>query len=476
MSDHSHGGNKYIHLLQEFSIPLLAGVVAALAVANIDFETYDRLVHGTWSYVTGEEYHGHGHGGGHDAGHDGDDHAHADDHDHHDDHAHDNDAGHADDHDHGGDEHAIESHGGDHNEPWWHHYATLHFIINDLFMVVFFGVAAKEITEACLPGGALNPPSKAVNPLLGTIGGVLGPVGFYFLFNVMMGQEAWSNGWGIPTATDIALAWLVARMVFGNGHPAIAFLLLLAVADDGIGLMIIAIFYPDPLHPTEWLNALWILPGMAVAYMFRRMDVKAWVPYVLIGGGLSWWGFYSAHLHPALALVPIVPLLPGPARDEGLFRDDVTTTETDTLNNFEHAVKTFVDFGLFFFAFANAGVPFSNLNNLTWIVLLSLLVGKTVGIFFFSYVGKLIGFPLPKGMNEKHLLVAGVVAGLGLTVALFVAGQAFKIDIPSQGAAKMGSLFSGGIALVAIVLGAILRVKDGAGQEDNDAAQQGAEH
>jgi NhaA family Na+:H+ antiporter len=201
---------------------------------------------------------------------------------------------------------------------------------------------------------------------------------------------------------------------------------------------------------------------MAVAYGLRRANVKSWLPYIFIGGGLSWWGLFSAHLHPALALVPIVPLLPGPKRDEGLFRDDITTEEHDTLNNFEHDTKLFVDFGLFFFAFANAGVPFSNVNNLTWIVFLSLLVGKTAGIFFFSYVGKLMGFPLPTGMNVRHLVVAGVVAGLGLTVALFVAGQAFKVDIPSQGAAKMGALFSAAIAVIAIVLGKILGVKDGA--------------
>jgi NhaA family Na+:H+ antiporter len=251
-------------------------------------------------------------------------------------------------------------------------------------------------------------------------------------------------------------------MVFGTGHPAIAFLLLLAVADDGIGLGIIAIFYPDPTHPTEWLNALWILPGMAVAYSLRRMKVHSWLPYIFIGGGLSWWGLFSAHLHPALALVPIVPLLPGPTHDEGLFEDDTSTPEHDTLNEFEHQNKTFVDFGLFFFAFANAGVPFSNVNNLTWIIFLSLLIGKTVGIFVFSYIGKLIGFPLPTGMNVKHLFVAGVVAGLGLTVALFVAGQAFKLDLDAQGAAKMGALFSGAIAIIALVIGRILGVKDGA--------------
>ena len=340
----------------------------------------------------------------------------------------------------------------------------MHFLINDLFMVLFFGIAAKEIAEACLPGGALNPVSKAINPLLGTLGGVLGPVGVYFLLNGMMGQEEWAQGWGIPTATDIALAWLIARLVFGNGHPAISFLLLLAVADDGIGLMIIAIFYPteDPV----WMNTLFILPGMVIAFLLRKKQVKSWIPYIVIGGAFSWWGLFSAHLHPALALVPIVPLLPGPDRDEGLFRDDTRTIETDTLNNFEHDLKGFVDFGLFFFAFANAGVQLSNLSNLTWIVFLSLLVGKTVGITFFSWAGTLFNFPLPDGMKIRHLVVAGVIAGLGLTVALFVSGQAFS-DLDLQGSAKMGALFSGGIAILALGLGKVLGVKDGAGSQDS---------
>ena len=181
----------------------------------------------------------------------------------------------------------------------------------------------------------------------------------------------------------------------------------------------------------------------------------------MIGGGLSWWGLFSAHLHPALALVPIIPLLPGPTHDEGLFQDDETMQETDPLNKFEHNLKMIVDFGLFFFAFANAGVPFSNVNNLTWIVFSSLLIGKTVGITLFSSVGKLVGFPLPTGMNMRHLFVAGIVAGLGLTVALFVAGQAFKLDMGHQGSAKMGALFSAAIAIVALIVGRALGVKDG---------------
>ena len=459
---HDHGsGSKIVYALQEYSVPLLCGVVVALAMANAMPNTYHQLVHDTASVFVGAE-------AGHDAEHS--DHSHqsedARDQDHETDHNH---AEHAGDHSlaqnadvaHADTEHA-DSHGAGHHG--WRHFLSLHFLINDLFMVLFFGIAAKEIAEACLPGGALNPVSKAINPLLGTLGGVLGPVGVYFLLNGVMGEEAWARGWGIPTATDIALAWLIARLVFGNGHPAISFLLLLAVADDGIGLMIIAIFYPT--QEPVWFNTLWILPGMLAAYVMRTQNVKSWIPYIVVGGAFSWWGLFSAHLHPALALVPIVPLLPGPDRDEGLFQDDVSTIESDTLNNFEHALKGFVDFGLFFFAFANAGVQFSNINNLTWIVLLSLLVGKTLGITLFSMAGTFFKCPLPDGMNIRHLVVSGVVAGLGLTVALFVSGQAF-LDLELQGAAKMGALFSGGIAILAIVLGKALGVNDGAGTEES---------
>lgn len=454
-AENSSNGNKYLYIAQEFSIPLLLGVVAALVFANASPKLYDKIVNHTYVFFVGEDSPATDHG------------AAESDHDSHDHDSHDQDAkGTAADSAGGADSVGSQEHAGGASEgenahgghaTGWRHYATLHFLINDIFMVLFFGIAAKEITESCLPGGALNPISKAVNPILGTIGGVLGPVGVYLLLNSIMGHEDWARGWGIPTATDIALAWLVARIVFGTGHPAISFLLLLAVADDGIGLMIIAFFYPtaDPV----WWNALWIVPGMLVAFGLRKMNVQAWTPYVVVGGVLSWWGLYSANLHPALALVPIVPFLPGPSHDEGLYRDKLGTDEHDPLNRFEHDLKIFVDFGLFFFSFANAGVQFESMSNLTWIVLLSLLVGKTAGITLFSWVGDMAGFSLPDGMRLKHLVVAGVVAGLGLTVALFVAGQAFNAP-DYRGASKMGALFSGGIAILAIVLGGMLGVKD----------------
>ncbi len=418
---------KTLLTLQEFSIPLIAGVVVAMLMANLHPEFYLGLVHtplsDMWSFFT-----------------------------------------------HGGTDHG-------HHVEGWKYYTTLHFLANDILMALFFGIAAKEITEACLPNGALNPVRKAVNPLMATFGGVAGPIAVFLGLNALFGQAEWRNGWGIPTATDIALAWLVARLLFGKSHPAVSFLLLLAVADDAIGLGIIAIGYPNPLHPTQWSNLAWLLPGMGIALGLRMNKVHSWIPYIAIGGSFCWWGLYSAHLHPALALVFIVPFLPSPKRDLGLFESAEYDSAEDaahesqvalgtahghahsTLENFEHDLKTTVDFGLFFFAFANAGVPMSELNGLTWILLASLVLGKVVGIVGCSWVGIKLGFPLPEGMNMRHLFVTGLVAALGLTVALFVSTQAFTSPA-LQGAAKMGAVLSAGVALAAWILAELLGVSE----------------
>ena len=421
---------RLTNILQEFSIPLIIGVLAGLVVANIDQHFYEKLV----------------------------------------------------------DFHLF----GDNTEVFGRS-VTVHFLINEIFMVFFFGVAAKEITESVLPGGALNPIPKAINPLMGTLGGILGPVGLYFLLTWIIygGGDNFSevaNGWGIPTATDIALAWLVARLVFGNGHPAVNFLLLLAVADDAIGLGIIAVFYPDPDYPVQPAWLLLTLGGMAAAYGIRRLNIGFWPAYILIGGGLSWVGLFKSSIEPALALVVIVPFLPGPRSTLGLFVEeahyDPTLHQTvpegspqvhqpSPLDQFEHQLKLFVDLGLFFFAFANAGVAFGSINSVTLIVLVSLIGGKTIGVSTFSWIAAKLGFPLPTGMGFNHLVVSGVIAGLGLTVALFVAGKAFDAESAFQDPAKMGAVLSGGVAALAFAVGWALKVKDGAGSGTEPTAPGG---
>jgi len=336
-----------------------------------------------------------------------------------------------------------------------------HFLINDIFMVFFFAIAAIEITLSLLPGGSLNPMKKAVNPLFATIGGVLGPIAVFFLLNILLGAPEFARGWGIPTATDIALAWLLARLIFGTSHPAVSFLLLLAIADDAIGLGIIAIFYPNPELPAQPIWLLSTLAGMMVAYMMRRFDIRSFVPYLVIGGLLSWFGLLNAGLHPALSLVVIMPFLPHDENLHGNNPEDQVYTykiEHSTLVDFEVRFRPFVDFGLFFFGLSNAGVQFASMSAVTWIVLFSLLIGKTVGIYGFGRLAELIGFPLPDGMNRGHLLTAGLIAGLGLTVALFVAGVAF-VDPAIQGAAKMGALFSAVVFVLAPLFARFMGVK-----------------
>ena len=177
----------FIAFLQEYSIPLILGVIVGLVWANIDFHSYHDVVEfDFWNFGKGPFL---------------------DDGEHHD----------------LNDFYIFGKH------------ITVHFLINEVFMVFFFGIAAKEITESILPGGALNPLPKAINPIMGTLGGVFGPVGLFILLAVifyggtddlgrmMFPAEGVLGGWAIPTATDIALAWLVARVIFGARHAAVNF-------------------------------------------------------------------------------------------------------------------------------------------------------------------------------------------------------------------------------------------------------------
>lgn len=329
---------------------------------------------------------------------------------------------------------------------------SFHFFVNDIFMVFFFAMAAVEITRSLMNGGALNPIKMAVTPLLATAGGVLGPIIVFLSLNSFLGSPDYIRGWGIPTATDIALAWLVARAVFGNAHPAVSFLLLLAIADDAVGLAIIACFYPDPASPVEPVWLLLVLGGMVLAFVLKKMNIQSYRPYILGGGILCWLGMHNAHLHPSLSLVFIVPFLPHPVTSLGVL------TGHSVLDEFEHQFKPFVDFGLILFGLANAGVEFSEVSILTWMIFAALLIGKTCGVFFLGSLAKALGFPLPEGMGKKELFLAGVVAAMGLTVALFVAGVAY-VDATLQGAAKMGALFSAVAAIIAVILGKVLRIK-----------------
>ena len=360
---------------------------------------------------------------------------------------------------------------------------TLHYLVNDVLMAFFFAIAAKEVWEAViLKNGSLRG-KKAATPLVATFGGMAGPIAVYLGLAYFLGSETYdavARGWAIPTATDIAFSYLVGRLVFGAGHPAVRFLLLLAIADDAAGLIILAIFYPSGQLAPEWL-LLSLGAAIAVYVLFnrmpRRMDVgketrptSTWVrnklsfwPY-LIAGALSWYGFQEAGIHPALGLLPIVVTIPHADRAFGIF-SEAEKYLTDLLNHIEHILKHPVEIILFFFGLLNAGVEFSSIGSPTWLVLAGLLIGKPLGILFFGWLAaRPMGLGLPAGMRIIDLFVIGCVAAIGFTVSLFIASVAFDSsvmlgDVNVKEAAKMGALFSFAAAIISIIAGKVTGVQ-----------------
>lgn len=394
---------KPIGILFEYSLFLIAGSLIALIWANLDFHSYHNLIH--HNLVPGLQH------------------------------------------------------------------SNIHFIVNDIFMVFFFGIAMKEVTEAFLPGGSLSSLSRASLPILGTLGGVLGPIAVYvagaYLFKTGEARTAMLHGWAIPTATDIAYSWLFARLIFGASHPAVTFLLVLAVLDDLIGMGIIAIFYSTDIH-IPYLGLLFI--GMTAAFILRKMRIQNFWLYVVSGGIPAWFGLLLTGVHSSLALVFIVPFMPSHLTDEDrLFDDEELRVGHDTLNKFEHFFKSPVDVGLFFFGIANAGVPASSAGAGTAITISAILLGKTFGIFLLAMLGhKVFRMAFPPHTGVRELLLLGVVAAIGFTVAIFVTTVAFgtppeaissSIATKYEQEMKMGALLSFASGFIAIALGKVLGVK-----------------
>lgn len=312
----------------------------------------------------------------------------------------------------------------------------IHFAVNDIFLVLFFGLISIEIVHDLAPNGAMHPLNKAFANILAAFGGVVCPILFFFGLNYIIGDADFSNGWAIGTATDIAVALLFAKFIFPKKHPAFSFLLFLAIIDDFIGLGIIAVFYPNPDMAVQPRFLLLVLFALLCGYGLKCLHVKSYWWYIF-PTIISWIGMFKSGLHPALALVWIVPFMRS---------SDKANAPIDAL---EHDLKPVVDFGLFFFGLTNAGVPFSNISALTFIIFLSLFLGKTLGIFCFAKVGERLGWKLPKKMNNTELVLIGMVASVGLTVSLFVADIAYENET-YKAAAKMGallSMFSGVIAV-----------------------------
>ncbi len=318
------------------------------------------------------------------------------------------------------------------------------FPVNDIGIVFFFALITKEVVEATVPGGALHPWRRAALPVVAAIGGCGVAIACYLLFLRWAEEPMLLSTWAVACAVDIPGSYIIARLIFGR-HPAVAFLLLLAIAADVLGLVCLAVVQPvGDLHPAIGLGLMAVAVGSAAA--LRWGGVRNFWLYLLGPGVLSWWALFLGGVHPALALVPIIPFFPHARHDAGLFVDAPPQAH-DTVTRFERWWQLPVQGVLLLFGVVNAGVPIHGLETGMWAIAVAAL-GRPAGIIAATGVGIAAGLHLPQRVGWRELAVVGCAASIGLVFALFFSAAAMSVG-PLLLQMKTGALLTimgGGLA------------------------------
>lgn len=309
--------------------------------------------------------------------------------------------------------------------------------INDGLMAIFFLLVGLEIKRE-LVEGELSTFKSASLPIFAAIGGMVVPAGIYAFFN--SGTE-YSNGWGIPMATDIAFSLAIISML-GKRVPAAVkiFLAALAIVDDLGAIVVIAIFYTDQLH---WNYLAFSAATIAVLIALNYFKVTKHIFY-LIPGVLLWYFMHHSGIHATIAGVLLAFTIP----------TNVSTTEISPLEKLEEKLHLPVNFLIMpIFALANtnitlnAGMVDGLFTNFGYGIILGLLVGKVVGINLFSWIAiKTKISELPHKSKWNHMIGAGLLAGIGFTMSIFIALLSFKGQPAIQDEAKFAILVASVIA------------------------------
>lgn len=315
---------------------------------------------------------------------------------------------------------------------------ALDFTVDEVGLAFFFAIMTKHVVEETLPGGALHSWRRALLPVAGAVGGVAVPVAIYLGYLEAVGEPMLKAAWMVTAAVDVAVCYLIGGAIFGR-HPALPFLVLLSIAANAIGLAILAITNPPTIvHALVGLTV--VLAGMVGAQWLRRRGTQsAWL-YVLGPGVLCWLGLYFAGVHPALALVPVVPFMPHARRDPGLLADPLPT-DRDTLSRFERVLGPPVQVVLFLFGLINAGVPLHGLESGAWALPIATIVGRPIGVVAAVGIATQLGLHPSGRVGIRELIVIGFITATGLAMALFFAAATFSTG-PLQSQLSLGALIT----------------------------------
>lgn len=325
--------------------------------------------------------------------------------------------------------------------------------INDGLMAVFFFMVGLEIKREMLEGN-LKELSKVVIPAFAAAGGMIVPAVVYVMFN--QGDPVAMKGWAVPMATDIAFALGILSLL-GNRVPTglKVFLLALAIIDDLGAIIVIALFYGHGLSVAALSTAA------AAALILLIMNIKGVTNltlYILLGV-IMWAAVLKSGVHATIAGVILGLLIPLRGNNEGFH----------SLEESLHAPVNYVILPLF--AFVNTGVGFGNVtakdfsDSVTLGIISGLVIGKSIGIFLFSFVAlKLRLGKLPQGVDTAQLFGVALLGGIGFTMSLFIGSLAFECSegvcfslVDERIGILMGSVISGVAGY--LYLGAVLKKK-----------------
>jgi NhaA family Na+:H+ antiporter len=351
---------------------------------------------------------------------------------------------------------------------------SLRHWINDGLMAIFFFVIGLEVKRE-LVLGELRAPRQAVLPVAAALGGMLVPAGVFLCLQL---GEPGARGWGIPMATDIAFV-VGCLALLGRRIPrALRVLLLsLAIADDIGAILVIAVGYTESLE-IRWLLAG--LLGLGFVRVLARVGVRAVGVYVMAGAPV-WLAFHESGVHATLVGVLLGLMTPteawvahsrldfsvervgrylkgetweGAGQRRRVLRElEAAARETlSPLERIETSLHPWTSFGIMpIFALANAGValePAAFAEPIAIAIALGLLLGKPLGIVLFAAGAVRVGLAqLPEGVSWGAMLGGGLLAGIGFTMALFIAGLA--LEGPLLDAAKIGVLAASALAATA---------------------------
>jgi len=390
---------------------------------------------------------------------------------------------------------------------WWHTYAGIVFgdwaikmsllhWVNDGLMAIFFFLVGLEIKREIL-FGELASLRRAALPVVAAFGGAVLPAALYWFFNR---GGPYIAGWGVPMATDIAFAVAILALL-GSRAPLWlkTFITALAIADDLMAVLVIAIFYSANIDVTA---LAWAAGGLAALYVLNRAGVRHPLAYVL-PILFVWYFVYLSGVHATIAGVAAAAMIPAGRRRETSLESEsldhsleiatVTLQEIQggragdldvkdlreealaelaeeahesaaTLYRMEHAIHPWVAFVvLLVFAFANAGIPIPRVapaellgHPLPLGIIVGLFVGKQLGITGFTWLAVRLGLgDLPQGARWRTLWGGSLLAGIGFTMSIFIASLAFS-DAEAVGLAKIGIIVASVVSAGAGIL--VLRV------------------